>query len=101
VADAAVRGSASFSLMSAMPVVAGVACLAAMQLRRSASVDSQLTAYNISTWTAQETPLFCCCSIVSMGTCLFEKQLLSIGPCIFAYLAVVGHQRVCMLQYER
>jgi hypothetical protein len=38
VADAAARRAGSFSRMSAMPVVAGVACLDAVQLRRSALV---------------------------------------------------------------
>jgi hypothetical protein len=34
-----------------------------------------------------------------MGTCLFAKPLFSNGSCIFAYLAVVAQQRVCMPQY--
>jgi hypothetical protein len=37
-ADAAARGSASFPHMSAVPVVAGVACLDVVQLRRTALV---------------------------------------------------------------
>jgi hypothetical protein len=41
----------------------------------------------------------CCNSIVSVGTCLFAKPLLSNGSCIFAYLAVVAQQRICVLQY--
>jgi hypothetical protein len=44
-------------------------------------------AYNPSARTALKTSFFCC-SFVSMGTCLFEKPLLSKGCCIFAYLAV-------------
>jgi hypothetical protein len=38
VADAAARGAASFSLLFAVRVVAGVACLDAVQLRRTALV---------------------------------------------------------------
>jgi hypothetical protein len=40
--------------------------------------------YNISARPAQKTPFLCCCSIASMGTCLFEKPLLSNGCCISA-----------------
>jgi hypothetical protein len=36
--DPAARGSASISHMSAVPVVAGVSCLDAVQLRRTALV---------------------------------------------------------------
>jgi hypothetical protein len=39
------------------------------------------------------------CRTSVVGTCLFPKPLLSNGSCIFAYLAVVAQQRVCMLQY--
>jgi hypothetical protein len=36
----------------------------------------------------------CCSSVVSVGTCLFAKALLSNKSCIFAYVAVVARQRV-------
>jgi hypothetical protein len=46
--------------------------------------------YNISARTAQKRPLLCCSSIVSAGTCLFTKPLLSNGCLIFVYLVLVA-----------
>jgi hypothetical protein len=50
-------------------------------------------------WTAQKTPFLCCCLIDALGTCLFAKPLLSDGCGIFAYLAVMAQQQVCMSQF--
>jgi hypothetical protein len=41
----------------------------------------------------------CCSQVVSMGTCLSVKELLSNGSCIFAYLAIIAQQWVYVLQY--
>jgi hypothetical protein len=55
--------------------------------------------YNISARNAEKIAFLCCCSIVSVGTCSFERLLLSNGSYIFAYFAVVAQQRVNILQY--
>jgi hypothetical protein len=41
----------------------------------------------------------CYSSIVAVGTCLFAKNLLNNGCCIFAYHMVVAQQRIYMQQY--
>jgi hypothetical protein len=42
-------------------------------------------------------PIVVACGFVALGTCLFAKELISNGSCIFAYLAVVAQQRVYIL----
>jgi hypothetical protein len=67
--------------------------------RGNCQLSTNCPGRNISAQNAEKAPFLCCCSIVSVGTCLFEKPLLSKGSCIFAYLAVDAQHRVYILQY--
>jgi hypothetical protein len=66
-------------------------------IETSLQVSDNITLF--AAQTAEKTPFLCCSSITAMGTCLFTKPLLNNDSYIFAYLAVVAQQRVCMLQY--